>query len=87
MTDTAFGREIQCTYYVSTLDFFWPAHRFCFTFSVDYSAKFEAEKHSFSGSPSQKSEAKTFYIRESPQVDFIPSDILSEFPNLNGIPN
>ncbi len=52
---------------------------------MDYSAKFETEKHSFSGNSSQKSETKTFRIHDSPQVDFIPLDILTEFPNLNGL--
>ncbi len=59
----------------------------CHTSSVDYSASFETEKHSFyiTGSSAQKPEINAFYIYGSAQVDFIPLDILSEFPNLNGL--
>jgi hypothetical protein len=63
----------------------WPSFKYCFTDGVDYSAKFETEKHSFSGSASQKSEITAFEIRGSSQLDFIPLDILTEFPNLNGM--
>jgi Leucine-rich repeat (LRR) protein len=90
MTGDAFGRHLECstqTYYFTL----WPSFKYCATYQVDYSASFEKEKHSFSikysqyyGS-AQKSEIKTFYIRYSAQVDFIPLDILSEFPNLNGL--
>jgi hypothetical protein len=65
----------------------WPSLNRCFTSGVDYSAKFENEKHSFSltGTPAQKSEVNTFSISSSTHVDFIPLDILSEFPNLNAL--
>jgi Leucine-rich repeat (LRR) protein len=63
----------------------WAAHKYCETASIDYSEKFESEKHSFTGNASQKSEVKTFEISGSSKVDFIPLDILTEFPNLNGI--
>ncbi len=86
MTGDASGRHLQCTSetYSDTL---WPSFKWCSTRSVDYSANFETEKHSFSitGSSVQKSEIKAFYIANSAQVDFIPLDILSEFPNLNGL--
>jgi hypothetical protein len=91
MTGDAFGRQLECSY--STIYYFtlWPSFEFCATNKVDYSASFEKEKHSFSitqyswRSYVQKSEIKAFYIGYSTQVDFIPLDILSEFPNLNGL--
>ncbi len=52
---------------------------------VDYSADFESEKHSFTGTPEEKSEVKTFRASRSPNFDFIPLEILTEFPNLNGL--
>jgi hypothetical protein len=84
MTGTASGRELECHYgpWSTTLH---PTHKRCYTDQVDYSAKFEAEKHTFSGSVSDKSETKTFQIWRSPKVDFIPLDILMEFPKLNGL--
>jgi hypothetical protein len=84
MAGAAFGRELQCRYdsHYYTLR---PSYERCSTSHVDYSEKFETEKHSFSGSSAQKSELKAFQIWHSPQVDFIPLDILTEFPNLNGL--
>jgi hypothetical protein len=86
MTGSASGRQLECTY--QTWYFaLWPFHKYCGSDQADYSARFESEKHSFSitGSAAQKSEINTFYIQNSAQVDFIPLDVLSEFPNLNGI--
>ncbi len=80
---------LMSDYYADTYYTLWPSPKCCFTSSVDYSAKFETEEHSISinifRSSVQKSEIKFFYIFASSQVDFIPLDILSEFPNLNGI--
>jgi Leucine-rich repeat (LRR) protein len=84
MTGAASGREIECDY-ERLITALWPSHKSCRADSVDYSAKFETEKHSFSGNSSEKLEAKTFRINNSLQVDFIPLDILTEFPNLNGL--
>jgi Leucine-rich repeat (LRR) protein len=84
MTGAAFGRELTCTSH-SWSPTLWPSHKYCDTTSVDFSVKFETEKHSFSGSAAQKSEIKAFRISQSPQLDFIPLDILTEFPNMDGL--
>jgi hypothetical protein len=84
MTGVASGRELDCTFEKLSAPL-WPSHRTCRTDSIDYSAKFQTEKHSFSGNSSKKSDTTTFRIKESPQVDFIPLDILTEFPSLNGL--
>ncbi len=88
MAGDAYGRHLECKYWTTSLTL-WPNIKVCYTSRVDYSAKFEAEKHSFYvtdywGS-AQKSEINAFYINASPQVHFIPLDILTEFPNLNGV--
>jgi Leucine-rich repeat (LRR) protein len=85
MTGAALGRELECFYNTQWAVFLWPEHGRCYLESVDFSAKFEAEKHSFTGSASEKSKVKTFEIEEAKQVDFIPLEIVTEFPNLNGI--
>jgi hypothetical protein len=85
LTGAASGREIRCTYDTNPYFSIWPTFTYCVTRSIDYSAKFETEKHSFTGSPSKKSETKTFYIKNSDKLDFIPLDILTEFPDLNGL--
>jgi Leucine-rich repeat (LRR) protein len=84
MTGDAIGRKLQCNY-ARHADILWPSHDLCGTNEVDYSAKFEAAKHTFTGTPSQKSEVKTFRIYDSTQVDFIPLELATEFPNLNGV--
>jgi hypothetical protein len=84
ITSDVIGREIQCKYGDwSTI--LWPANECCHTESNDFSARFKADVHSFSGSPAKKSETKTLAIFQSPNVDFLPLDIVTEFPNLNGL--
>jgi hypothetical protein len=85
MTRDALGREIECDYKPWEHIILWPGFIYCQTENIDYSANFEGEKHFFSGSTSRKFETATFAIVESPQVDFIPLDILTEFSNLNGL--
>jgi hypothetical protein len=88
MAGDAFGRQLECEYYATAFTLL-PNVKYCNTKRVDYSAKFEAEKHSFYygywGSAAQKSEINTFYISDSDQVHFIPLDILTEFQKLNGL--
>jgi Leucine-rich repeat (LRR) protein len=85
MTGAASGREIRCSYESWLGVTFWPSNKYCETKRMDLSLKFETEKHSFSGSAEEKLEAETFEIARSPQLDFIPLDIITEFPNLSGI--
>jgi hypothetical protein len=60
------------------------ANECCHTESNDFSARFEADVHSFSGSPAKKLETKTLAIFQSPNIDFLPLDIVTEFP-MNGL--
>jgi hypothetical protein len=84
MSGPTFGRELRCDYW-SRGDFLWHSYQLCYLLRNDFSAKFEAEKHTFTGTPSQKSETNVVKIHWTTQVDFIPLDIVTEFPNLNGI--
>jgi hypothetical protein len=63
----------------------WDSHKRCLIDWTNFSDDFEKEKHTFSGSATEKSDTKTFQIYRSSQVDFIPHDILTEFENLNGL--
>ncbi len=72
MTEDAVGRELGCLHYKKPTIELWPEHDSCYNNGADYSAKFESEKHTFSGSASEKSKVKSLYIDHSPQVDFIP---------------
>ncbi len=84
LTGAAYGRELRCEY-TNCRYTLWPKHKCCLTDQNDFSSKFSTEPHSFSGYPSEKSETKTLWIHRSQKVDFIPLDIFSEFPNLNGL--
>jgi Leucine-rich repeat (LRR) protein len=84
ITEIVSGREIQCEYRESA-EFLWAPHKRCFIKSIDFPSKFESEKHSFSGSALEKSETTSLQIYLSSHVDFIPLDIMTEFPNLTGL--
>ncbi len=62
----------------------WPEFQQCELSQVDLSEFFQSQVHSFTGSTSQKSQTTAVEFYHSPQIDFIPKEILEEFPNLNG---
>jgi hypothetical protein len=78
------GRKLECSYSTFSLAF-WSEFYQCSLSKVDLSKSFQTQIHSFSGSSSQKSEATTVLFDGSAQIDFIPKQILKEFPNLNGL--
>jgi Leucine-rich repeat (LRR) protein len=53
--------------------------------SVDLSERYTAVEHSFTGIAEQKSAATVVGFQDATQVDFLPKEILNEFPKLNGI--
>ncbi len=63
----------------------WPEFHQCYLKNVDLSEPFHSQLHSFTGSTSQKSQATAVEFYHSPQIEFIPKEILEEFPNLNGL--
>jgi Leucine-rich repeat (LRR) protein len=85
MTEDAVGKEVRVSYLSWSHDNLWPTNKQCYTENIDLSAKFENEPHTFSGTPTEKSELKTFQVRYSDPVDFVPLGILTEFPNINGL--
>lgn len=78
------GRQLECAYttYSNT---FWPQHNKCIVDKIEFSGQFISKEHTFSGSLSQKSEIKSFQIQYSNRIDFLPLEIIQEFPQLNGI--
>jgi Leucine-rich repeat (LRR) protein len=79
------GRELKCSYDTFWTLPVWTRHSYCKINSIDFSASQQSEKHAFSGSSSEKAEAKTLFIHNSPNLDFIPIDAIQEFPKLNGL--
>jgi hypothetical protein len=53
--------------------------------SVDLSDQFKEKDHSFSGTFAQKLDVTTVRFVSSTKIDFLPNEVLVEFPHLNGI--
>jgi Leucine-rich repeat (LRR) protein len=79
------GRELWCSYGTAFSSTLWPSHTYGLLQKVDFSESFRSNIHYFSGSDSQKSKLKSLHIYYSPQIDFIPMEVFSEFPNINGL--
>ncbi len=63
----------------------WPTFKYCTVRHDDLSESFKAQSHSFSGTLGEKSTATAIAFSKSWNVDFLPKEILQEFPNLNGL--
>ncbi len=63
----------------------WPRFQQCYLKNIDFSQSYQSQVHSFTGSSSQKSQATVVHFEYSSKIDFIPKQILEEFPNLNGL--
>jgi hypothetical protein len=81
----AFARQLQCKYQSGLAWSNWPAHKECVLASVDLSAVHKSGGHSFSGSSSEKSEVYLVKFYRSNVVDFVPPEVIREFPNLNAL--
>jgi hypothetical protein len=63
----------------------WPRFNQCELNSIDLSESFKTVEHSFSGTSAQKSEATVVNFARPSRIDFLPKEILNDFPQLNGI--
>jgi hypothetical protein len=79
-----FGRELTCDYGTHSY-VMWPTFNQCELSSIDLSESFKTVEHSFSGTPAQKSEATVVNFASPSRIDFLPKEILDDFPQLNGI--
>jgi hypothetical protein len=77
LSGAASGREIECEYPIFFDLPFWPSNKYCEVHEIDFSAKFEKEEHSFTGSASEKSAVKTFEI--TTQWEII-TEFFSKYP-------
>jgi hypothetical protein len=81
----AWARELKCEYGSYNYWVYWTSYKECSLSRVDLSQDFKSEAHSFTGSLSQKSEVTLVEIRESYYVEFIPTELTQQFPNLNAL--
>jgi hypothetical protein len=84
MTCGTFGMNLKCSY-TTFSGRIWPSHKACKVSNIEFSLTNKLESHTFYGSSSEKSDTKSFWIFNSPNLQFIPVEILSEFSNLNGL--
>jgi hypothetical protein len=78
------GRELTCDYDTDTYAM-WPKFNYCKVSSVDLSEGFKTVEQSFSGTPEQKAATSVVKFESLDRIDFLPKQILSDFPRLNGI--
>ncbi len=83
-SSSVFGRELTCTYgtYSEPL---WPAYSYCQISSVDFSESYQSQYHTFSGTSAQKTATTAVYFLSSSNIDFVPEEVLTQFPHLNAI--
>ncbi len=80
-----FGRELTCTYDTDSSKLLWTAFSRCLLSSADLSDKYQTVDHSFSSTQTEKSLVTVVNFDSPSKMDFLPKEILSEFPKFNGI--
>jgi hypothetical protein len=80
----AVGRELSC-HYDTSFHILWPAFNLCELRDIDFSESFKTAEHSFTGTAEQKSAVSVVRFASPTHIDFLPKEILSDFPQLNGI--
>ncbi len=82
----AFARQLGCRYQSGGINWNnWPSYKECLLTGVDLSSSHQSGGHSFSGSWSEKSEASMVRFDQSKVVDFVPTEVIREFPNVNAL--
>jgi hypothetical protein len=81
------GRELECSYdtYSDYSSHLWATFNQCKIKSVNLSETFRNDEHSFSGTAEQKSAITVVYFYFPSEIDFLPKEILNDFPQLNGL--
>jgi Leucine-rich repeat (LRR) protein len=77
------GRQLECKYSFGSW-YLGPTFDHCYLSQVNLSKSFQSEVHSFTGSTAEKSKATVIWFERSSKIEFIPKEILKEFPTLNG---
>jgi hypothetical protein len=67
------------------MDFACSSFNNCLLSSVDLSEEFQSQNHSFSGTSEQKLAVTMVWFEKSKNIDFLPKEILQDFPNLSGM--
>jgi Leucine-rich repeat (LRR) protein len=79
------GRELTCEYGTTSSNALWPTFSYCEIDSVDLSENYKTVEHSFSGTAEEKSTATAVWFDSPSKIEFLPKQMLNDFPRLNGI--
>jgi hypothetical protein len=79
-----FSRELLCEYGTNSYAM-WPDLNHCKLSSVDLTEEYKTVAHSFTGAPGQKSAVTVVHFDKPLNIDFLPKQIVRDFPQLNEI--
>jgi Leucine-rich repeat (LRR) protein len=79
------ANQLNCSYGNDSGFIHWPKFKFCRISNQIFQLADKNKTFSFSGSARQKDETTVVWFSSSPSFEFIPLQIFTEFPNLNGI--
>jgi hypothetical protein len=81
------GRKLTCYYDTDSSSSYalWPTFNLCKIDSVDLSEHYKNAEHSFSGTPEEKSAVSVVFFNTPAQIEFLPKQMLKDFPQLNGL--
>jgi hypothetical protein len=79
------GRQLTCEYDYESDSLLWPNFHYCKVSWVNLSERYKTIEHSFSGTAAQKSAATVVHFYKPSQIEFLPTQILNDFPRFNGI--
>jgi hypothetical protein len=63
----------------------WPTFQYCKIESIDLSESYRSVNISFSGTPEQKSAVSVVHFDSPTRIEFLPKEMLNDFPRLNGL--
>jgi hypothetical protein len=84
LSNCAVGRELTCGY-DTDFNTLWPTFNCCELRGFDFSESYKTVEHSFTGTPEEKSAVSVVRFASPTQINFLPKQILNDFPQLNGI--
>jgi Leucine-rich repeat (LRR) protein len=79
------GTELNCNFGTNSFYYLWPTFKECRVINKNFPSSTKNKRFTFSGSIKEKNYTTAVYFHSSPSIDFIPFQIFTEFPNLNGI--
>ncbi len=78
------GRQLSCTYDTSSYAL-WPTFNHCKLSSIDLSESYKTVDHTFTGTSEQKSVTTAIWFDSPVNINFLPKQIINNFPKFNGL--